>query len=100
MTDNAFPPPFDAAQDERDRCNAVEDKIDSVAAMMRVARALVQKRREVDLGGLEHDVGRLCAAALDLPPQQGQKIRPRMVSLLSELDALSAALAANNQPEA
>jgi hypothetical protein len=100
MTDDASLRPFDAAQDERDRCIAVEDMIDSVAAMMRVARALLQNRRQVDLGGLEHDVGRLCAAALDLPFEQGQKIRPRMASLLSELDALSAALAATDKTNA
>jgi len=94
MTDRSFLPPFDAAQNERDRCVAVEDMIDSIAAMMRVARALLQTKRQVDLGGLEQDVGRLCAHALDLPLEQGRKMQPRLAALLDQLDKLSTALEA------
>lgn len=61
---------------------------------LRLARALVKSRRSVDLGGLQDQVGRLCAACLDLPPAQGRALRAELVTVLAELDALSVAIRA------
>ena len=44
----------------------------ALAGMLRTARALTQTRRTIDLAGLDQEVGRLCAAALDLPPADGR----------------------------
>ncbi|KAA5611116.1 hypothetical protein [Rhodovastum atsumiense] len=66
---------------------------ESLAATLHLARALVAARRNLDLAGLDQEAGRLCAAILDLPPAEGLALRPRLISLLADLDALSADLA-------
>jgi hypothetical protein len=63
---------------------------------LRMARALAQSRRSIDLTGLDQEIGRLCAAALDLPLAQGQAMRPLLASVLAELDALTACMAEDN----
>ena len=65
---------------------------DGVQATLRLARGLLEAGRQVDVAGLDRMVGLLCARALDLPPDHGRKIRPRLIELLTELDALGAAL--------
>jgi hypothetical protein len=65
---------------------------DGVAATLRVTRALVDSNRAVDLAGFDGMVGLLCARALDLPPEQGRVLRPRLVALRDDLDALAVAL--------
>jgi hypothetical protein len=99
MTDDSDRSPptwFDAAQAERDSRVALENLADTLATMIQVARALIETNRQIDLAGLETVMGRLCAGALDLPPEQGKMLRPRLNLLLAELDSLSAALAAAN----
>jgi hypothetical protein len=65
---------------------------DRIAGTLRMARALALNRRDIDLDGLDNEVGKLCARALDLPPDQGRQFRPRLVGLLADLDALSIAM--------
>jgi hypothetical protein len=65
---------------------------DAACSTLRVARALVESRRPVDLAGLQDAVGRLCAAALDLPRAESGALRPRLAAVLAELDALERAL--------
>jgi hypothetical protein len=65
----------------------------ALAGTVQVACALVEGRRGVDLTGLERHVGRLCAAALDLPPAEGREVRPLLAALLVEIDHLQACLA-------
>ena len=67
---------------------------EAASGTLRLARALVESRRSVDLSGLQEAVGRLCAAALDLPPEQGRALRPQLVAVLSELEALEQAMRA------
>lgn len=67
--------------------------LDAATHLLMLARALVQARRALDLEGLDTLVGRACAACLDLPPQQGRALRPRLAALLTELDALGDAIA-------
>ena len=65
---------------------------EAACGTLRMARALVESRRPVDLAGLQDSVGRLCAASLDLPPEQGRALRPRLAAVLAELDALEQAM--------
>ncbi len=73
---------------------AATELVDGVAALLRLARGLVTAGRAVDLAGLDRMVGLLCARALDLPPEEGRRLRPRLAALLAELDGLGSALAA------
>lgn len=66
--------------------------IDGATSTLRVARGLLENGRRVDLEGLDRVIGVLCARALDLPPEEGRAIRPRLALLLADLDALSLAL--------
>ena len=59
---------------------------------MLIARLLVTNGRTVEMAGLEHGVGLLCAKSLDLAPEAGRGLRPRLLTLLAELDALTGAL--------
>jgi len=63
-----------------------------------IARSLVQAGRRVDLAGLEGEMGFICARTLDLPPEQGRGLRPALLALRAELDALLAALTARAPP--
>jgi len=66
--------------------------IDGATSTLRVARGLLEGGRRVDLEGLDRVIGVICARALDLPPEEGRTIRPRLALLLADLDALSLAL--------
>jgi hypothetical protein len=56
--------------------------------MVRVARALAQSARPIDLNGLQRQVGLLCAKALDLPPGQTGFARLELHRLVQGIDAL------------
>jgi hypothetical protein len=73
----------------------VTARLDAIHGTLSVARGLVRARRQIDLRGLEQDVGQICAACLDLPPEQGRAMRPRLQALLAELDALGTDFAAD-----
>ena len=57
-----------------------------------LARALAVSGRPVDLSGLDGQVGRVCAGALDLSPEEGRALRPDLESLLAEIASLAAAM--------
>lgn len=67
---------------------------DNVTGIIGIARALAMCDRPVDLSGLNAMAGLLCAKALDLPPDRGRLLRPKLALLRNDLDALSAALRA------
>ncbi|MBV8398074.1 MAG: hypothetical protein JOZ58_11475 [Acetobacteraceae bacterium] len=96
MTESFLPglpqgaPPFDAA-------HALAS---GLVNALRLARAMAETGRPLDLSGLEEPVGLLCAKALDLPPEQGRALRPALLSLLAEAEALQGALARFAVPEA
>ena len=52
--------------------------VEALLATLRLARVLAQSHRRIDLAGLDQEIGRLCAAALDLPPAEGQAMRPKL----------------------
>ena len=87
------PPRYPASCEDNSAARvAVEEFGEGVAVMLRMARALLDSQRDLDLTGLDRMVGPLCARALDLPPAQGRAVRPLLIGLLAELDALQAAL--------
>jgi hypothetical protein len=61
--------------------------------VLAVAQALAAAR-PIDLTGLDQQVGRICAGALDLPPDQGRALRPHLACLLARLDGLRTVLLA------
>jgi hypothetical protein len=65
---------------------------EAASGTLRLARTLVEAKRRVDLAGLQEAVGRMCAAVLDLPPEQGRAMHPRLAAVLAELEALERAL--------
>jgi hypothetical protein len=72
--------------------------VDELTRSMRLARAMAQAGRTVELAGLDAGIGQLCARCLDLPPERGRKLRPILAGLIAELDALAAALRAGQAP--
>jgi hypothetical protein len=74
---------------------AVRTLAQELIRLVDVARVLVDSDRVVDLAGLDHQVGLLCAKTLDLPPDEGRRMRPRMIALLGSVEGLSRAFAAH-----
>jgi hypothetical protein len=66
--------------------------------MIGVACALAESGRTIDLTGLDRQVGLLCAKSLDLPPDEGRGVRPRLIALSGSMEALSRVLAARAVP--
>lgn len=82
----------------QDPIEAVRTLADELTRMMGLACALAQSGRAVDLTGLEDQVGLLCAKSLDLPPEEGRRVRPRLIALSGSIEALSRVLAARVPP--
>jgi hypothetical protein len=57
-------------------------------ALLATAEALTRAGRAVDLSGMEGLCGRLCAAALDLPPDLGRCLGPNLAHLLEQAEQL------------
>jgi hypothetical protein len=74
---------------------AVTALADELTKTVALARALVQSGRAIDLAGLDRQIGLLCAKSLDLPPDEGRRIRPWLVALSGSMEALSRTLAAS-----
>jgi hypothetical protein len=72
--------------------------VDQFGHTLGIARSLVQAGKLVDLTGLDAEIGFICARALDLQPDEGRALRPELIGLRAELDALSAALATRAPP--
>lgn len=68
--------------------------IERVSGFLKIAGVLIDAGRRVDLKGFEGEIGRVCAAVLDLEPAAGRALKPRLGALLSELDTIEARLTA------
>jgi hypothetical protein len=77
---------------------AVQAVAEELMHTLDVAGALASSGRVVDLTGLDQQIGLLCAKALDLPPDAGRGVRPRLIVLSGALEALSRLLAAQVAP--
>lgn len=89
MTTAAFED--DPKFDERNMAH-VTALADAITRMLRLSRELVGSGRMVDLTGLDRAIGLLCAKALDLQPEFGRALRPRLAALLTDLDRMATAL--------
>jgi hypothetical protein len=90
----AVPPPpvLEASID------AVRALAEELTKLVWLARTLVDANREVDLTGLDREVGLLCAKSLDLPQDEGRRMRPRLLALFGSVGELSRAIAARGSP--
>lgn len=70
----------------------VTDMIEGVAKTIRLARALAEAQRPIELIGIENMVGLLCARLLDLDYAEGRGLRQRLVVLERDLAGLEACL--------
>ena len=77
---------------------AVRALAEELRKTIELARALAESGRAIDLTGLDHQVGLLCAKSLDLPPDEGRRVRPRLIALSGAMEALSRVLAARAAP--
>lgn len=74
---------------------AVPLAIERISGFLKIAGVLIDAGRRIDLGGFEGEIGRLCAAVLDLEPAAGRALKPRLGALIAELDAVEARLTAH-----
>ena len=77
---------------------AVQAMAEELTQTIDVARALASSERVVDLTGFDQQVGLLCAKSLDLPPDAGRALRPRLIVLSGAMEALSRLLATQTAP--
>jgi hypothetical protein len=77
---------------------AVRACLEQLGHTVGIALRLVCAGKQVDLTGLDAEMGFVCARTLDLPPDEGRALRPELLGLRSEIDALSAALATRAPP--
>lgn len=68
---------------------------DDLCVILKLARAMAEAGRRVDLDGVEALVGRLCARSLDLMPDDGRQIALQLELVMAGIDALHHALAHN-----
>ena len=76
----------------QDQIGIVRAFADELTRTVGVARALVEAGRVIDLVGLDGQIGLLCAKSLDLQPDEGRRMRPRLIVLAASVEALSNAL--------
>lgn len=65
--------------------------------MLAIAQVMVASGRRVDLTGLQHNAGLLCAKSLDLLPAEAGLARAELIRLVSSLDVLAANMRGQNQ---
>ncbi len=67
-------------------------KLGEIGGIIRRARAGMNSGEPVDLQGLDETVGALCAAVAELPREQAEALRPKLVALKDDLDTLETAV--------
>lgn len=76
----------------------VRASVQQIGCTVEIARRLVAGGKQVDLTGLDGQMGFVCARALNLPPEEGRALRPLLIDLLGAVDALAAELMARAPP--
>lgn len=79
--------------------DAVVIAIDRLAAALTMAAALVGSGREVDLAGLDAEVGAVCADAVALPEEQAKACVPALSALLGRVDVVHEAMQRARPPD-
>ena len=90
MDDGIFLGGFDAA--DRARLEKLHGVAVGIVRVLNLALALTQSGRQVDLSGIDRQVGILCAQSLDLPPALGREMVPCLQSQIAVIDQLFAAI--------
>jgi hypothetical protein len=86
--------PYYSTPDQQGPVIAVRQLADELLKIVGIAHELVEAGGTVDLTGLDRRIGLLCAKSLDLPPDEGRRVRPRLIALSGSMEALSRALTA------
>lgn len=68
--------------------------IEALHATIKVARALAEGGRRIDLGGLDAQAAALCTAAMLLPPGSAAMLCPALEAVVREVDGLAATISA------
>ena len=84
--------------DTQNAVSAVRAFATELTRTIDLARELTELGRAIDLTGLDRQIGLLCAKSLDLPPDEGRRVRPLLIALSGTIEALSRALAAHATP--
>ena len=88
MGEPADGPGSPAEQPEGSRLEATAMIVSTMAATLTLARALLIAGHRIDLDGVEREVADLCAETVELPREEGHLLRPALVALLREVEAL------------
>jgi hypothetical protein len=72
--------------------------VETMAATLILARALLFAGHRIDLDGVEREIGDLCAETVALPRADGAVLRPALEHLLREVEALEADMALRADP--
>lgn len=67
-------------------------RIEGMQGTLRVACALVEAGRRIDLEGLDAEAARLCIAIGIMPADVARQLRPALETLRAELDRLATTL--------
>lgn len=76
------------------RLDRLLSEASALGGLLEASEALVDAGRQLDVGGLDLRVGRLCAQCLDLEPHEGRALRPGLLALGLQIDRLSARMRA------
>ena len=74
--------------------SAAQISLEKLRAALAIASGLAAAGRTIDLRGVEAVAGLLCAQALDLPPADGQALRPSLLAINTMVTSLIASLQA------
>lgn len=72
-----------------DTIEILKNSIDAATDLMQLARSFMQSDRPIDLAGLDHEVGLICAKALDLSQDFRHAIRHALIQMLQEAELLN-----------
>ncbi|WP_291298416.1 hypothetical protein [Elioraea sp.] len=76
----------------KDAVEAIAAAVTQLTETLVLARVLVHAGMAVDLGGLEREVGDLCADAIALPRAEGRDMATPLADLLAEIELLERAM--------
>lgn len=70
----------------------IHGKLSHMTSFIKEARENVLRGQQVNLSGMDGEVAALCERVVGLPPDEARQVQPIMAEMISELEALGAAL--------